>query len=60
MTMPFHAETAAARAAQVAWANTPLKERLRPVAEFRRRLVERLHDRDSGGRESPAGSSHFE
>jgi len=41
---PFAAETAAARAAQIAWANTSIKERLGPVGEFRRLLVERLND----------------
>lgn len=44
MTPPFHAETAAARVAQLAWANLPVKERLRPIGEFRRLLVERLND----------------
>jgi acyl-CoA reductase-like NAD-dependent aldehyde dehydrogenase len=44
MTLPFHAETAAARIAQLPWANLPVKDRLRPVGEFRRSLVERLND----------------
>lgn len=44
MSLPFHAETAAARAAQAAWANVPVSTRVRPVAEFRRRLAERLDD----------------
>lgn len=44
MTTPFHAETAAARIAQFTWANLPVTARLRPVAEFRRLLVERLND----------------
>ncbi len=44
MSLPFHAETAAARAAQAAWANVPVRTRVRPVAEFRRRLAERLDD----------------
>ena len=38
---PFAAETTAARAAQVAWAALPLRQRLRPVRELRVLLVER-------------------
>ncbi len=41
MTTPFHAETTAACAAQLAWANLSVRERLRPVGEFRRLLVDR-------------------
>ena len=39
---PFAAETAAARAAHSEWAKRPLHDRLRPVREFRRLLVDRL------------------
>jgi acyl-CoA reductase-like NAD-dependent aldehyde dehydrogenase len=41
---PFAHETASARIAQIEWANRLVKERLRPVREFRRLLVERLND----------------
>ena len=40
---PFAAETTAARLAQHDWANLPVRERLRPIREFRRLLVDRLN-----------------
>ena len=41
---PLAAETAAARATQLGWARLTVKERVRPVGEFRRLLVDRLSD----------------
>jgi acyl-CoA reductase-like NAD-dependent aldehyde dehydrogenase len=40
----FAGESARCRAAQLAWARRPVRERLRPVREFRHRLVERSDD----------------
>ncbi len=39
---PFASEAAVARLAHSEWANVPLRQRLRPVREFRRLLVDRL------------------
>jgi len=41
---PFADEIARAQAAQIAWACLPLRERLRPVREFRHLLVERTKE----------------
>jgi acyl-CoA reductase-like NAD-dependent aldehyde dehydrogenase len=42
--LPFAAESTRSRAAQSAWRDRPLAERLRPLAELRHRLVERADD----------------
>jgi acyl-CoA reductase-like NAD-dependent aldehyde dehydrogenase len=41
MTPPFHDESTRARHAQRLWADTPIRQRLRVVREFRHLLVER-------------------
>ncbi|MBY0396365.1 MAG: aldehyde dehydrogenase family protein, partial [Thermoleophilia bacterium] len=42
MTPPFETEVAAARRAQTAWANTPVRARLKHVRELRHLIVERI------------------
>ena len=41
MSLPFHLESARARTAQRTWADTPIRDRLRVIREFRHLLVER-------------------
>jgi len=44
MTRPFVEETDLARKAQWQWADTPIRQRLRTIREFRHRLVERCDE----------------
>lgn len=43
-TRPLHDQVRAARQAQKAWADTPVRERLQPVRTFRHLLVDRVED----------------